>query len=77
MVDFVYPELGLVIEVDGYSVHGGKRSWQHDRHRQNDLVIAGYKVLRFTWWDVCNEEALIVKTLRSFFAPSLSFSEEP
>lgn len=77
VVDFVYPQLGLVIELDGYSVHSDKRSWQHDRHRQNDLVIAGNKILRFTWSDVCYEEALVVDSLRSFFAPSLPFSVEP
>ena len=76
VVDFMYPDLGLVIEVDGYAVHSGKQAWQHDRHRQNDLVSAGKRVLRFSWWDVCNEEATIVRTLRSFFSPSLPFSAD-
>lgn len=76
VVDFLYPELGLVIEVDGYAVHSGRRAWQHDRHRQNDLVSVGKKVLRFSWSDVCNGEATVVRTLRSFLTPSLPFSAE-
>lgn len=76
VVDFLYPDLGLVIEVDGYSVHSGRQAWQHDRHRQNDLVTAGKRVLRFSWWDVCNGEPDVVRTLRSFFSPSLPFSAD-
>ena len=70
-VDFFYPEQGLVIEVDGYSSHGNRQAWQHDLQRQNDLVIAGLKVLRYSWWDVCNEELDIAHSLKSFFSPSL------
>lgn len=70
-VDFVYPEQGLVIEVDGYSSHGSRGAWQYDLTRQNDLVISGLKVLRYTWRDVCTNERLIVDTLQSFFSPSL------
>lgn len=71
LVDFVYPKLNLAIEVDGYSFHGSRRSWQADLHRQNDLVLAGFRVLRFTWSDVCEREQEIAATLRSFFHPSL------
>lgn len=75
VVDFIYPATGLVIEVDGYSVHNSRRSWQHDRHRQNDLVMTGKKVLRYSWRDVCHGEAEIVETLRSFFSPPLPLSD--
>ena len=74
VVDFMYRAHGLVIEVDGYAVHNSRSSWQHDRHRQNDLVIAGLKVLRYSWRDVCNDETSIVETVRSFFSPSLPLS---
>lgn len=68
VVDFVYPSIGLVIEVDGYSVHSSRQSWQHDRHRQNDLVIGGKNVLRYSWWDVCHRQVDIVEALRTFFS---------
>lgn len=75
VVDFLFPEIDLVIELDGYSVHSSRHSWQHDRHRQNDLVIAGKKVLRFSWWDVCHREADVVDALRALLSPSLPFSD--
>lgn len=51
-VDFAYPELKLAIEVDGYESHVALDAFRHDRARQNDLVEAGWTVLRFVWRDV-------------------------
>lgn len=51
-VDFAFPELRLAMEVDGYERHASLEAFQHDRARQNDLVAAGWTVLRFTWDDV-------------------------
>ncbi|MBK9180932.1 MAG: DUF559 domain-containing protein [Acidimicrobiales bacterium] len=50
--DFAYPELKVVIEVDGFSSRTDRGSFQRDRTRQNDLVELGWLVLRFTWSDV-------------------------
>ena len=74
-VDFIYPEHRLVIELDGFAWHGSRQSWQQDLQRQNDLVAAGFKVLRYTWRDISTEGAAIVETLRSFFLPTLSLDE--
>lgn len=52
VADLLDPALRLVIEVDGWSTHGDRRSFQRDRERQNALVRAGYTVLRFTAADV-------------------------
>lgn len=49
VVDFLFPELGLVLEVDGYRYHSKRDQFEHDRPRQNALFNAGYKVLRFTY----------------------------
>lgn len=58
----------LVIEVDGYAVHGGRDAFQRDHDRQNLLVQAGFTVLRFTWEDVTERPALVItrigRTLR-------------
>ncbi len=51
-VDFALPDLRLAIEVDGYERHASLQAFQHDRARQNDLVAAGWTVLRFTWDDL-------------------------
>ncbi|MFN2388111.1 MAG: type IV toxin-antitoxin system AbiEi family antitoxin domain-containing protein [Actinomycetota bacterium] len=51
-VDLFYPDHDLVIEVDGYRYHGGRRRWQEDLARQNGLILARLRVLRFTWYDL-------------------------
>lgn len=38
----------IAVELDGYAYHGALDAFTADRLRQNDLVIAGYSILRFT-----------------------------
>lgn len=47
-VDLCYPELKIAIEVDG-SHHLDAAVRERDLPRQNDLVLLGWTVLRFTW----------------------------
>jgi hypothetical protein len=48
-LDLAYPEpVKLAIEVDGYGPHGTRSAFDTDRARANDLVIAGWTVIRFT-----------------------------
>ena len=49
IVDFICPELKLVVEVDG-DVHAGREA--HDAARQAALESTGLKVIRFTNNDV-------------------------
>jgi Protein of unknown function (DUF559) len=48
-LDYAYPDQKLAIEVDGYGVHlRSREAFEHDRHRQNEIEIAGWRFLRFT-----------------------------
>jgi very-short-patch-repair endonuclease len=47
-VDALWPELRLVVEVDGERFHGDRRSFEDDRARDAALIAAGYVVIRFT-----------------------------
>lgn len=47
-IDLAYPDVRLAIEVDGYEVHNTRGAFDHDRARGNDLVAAGWTLLRFT-----------------------------
>lgn len=47
-IDIAFPEIKLAIEIDGRQFHEGKEVFESDRWRQNDLVLAGWRVLRFT-----------------------------
>lgn len=51
-VDFVYREIRLVIALDGERYHSDSRTFRKDRRQQNDLTLEGFRVLRFTAWDV-------------------------
>jgi len=64
-VDFAYPGLRIVIEVDGFEVHGSPKALQADLERQNRLVAAGWTVLRFTWWDVVRRPEWVVQQIRN------------
>ncbi|MFL6206110.1 MAG: type IV toxin-antitoxin system AbiEi family antitoxin domain-containing protein [Acidimicrobiales bacterium] len=47
-VDLAYPGLKIAIELDGGD-HRRPEVFERDRPRQNELVLAGWTVLRFTW----------------------------
>jgi hypothetical protein len=47
-IDLAYPELRLAIEIDGWEHHRTRSAFDDDRARANDLVVAGWNVLRFT-----------------------------
>ena len=49
--------------MDGWSAHGSKAAFQTDRARQNRLIGAGYRVLRFTWEDVNRREDYLVQQI--------------
>lgn len=51
-VDFVWRDMRVVAEVDGYAFHASARSFAADRRRDAELTAAGYRVLRFTWADL-------------------------
>lgn len=68
VVDFLWPEARLVIEVDGRGTHGTRRAFQADRDRDGRLAVAGYRILRFTWWDVTRRPAVVADRVRRLLA---------
>jgi very-short-patch-repair endonuclease len=64
-VDYVYRDLGIAIELDGYAEHGDRQAFQEDRRRQNELVNAGWTVLRFTWEDLKQRPGYVAETIRT------------
>lgn len=47
-LDLAIEEIKLAIEVDGWTVHSRSDAFGSDRERQNELVRAGWTVLRYT-----------------------------
>jgi very-short-patch-repair endonuclease len=51
-VDLLWPELKLVVEVDGYQSHGTRGAFERDRRRDAKLQAAGFTVIRSTARDI-------------------------
>ena len=47
-LDLSYPDDRFAIELDGWDVHRTRTAFDHDRARANALVLAGWRVVRFT-----------------------------
>jgi very-short-patch-repair endonuclease len=63
-IDLAYPEAMLAIELDGREYHVTRERWNHDLRRQNELELAGWRVLRFTWVDVTGRTEATVEQIR-------------
>ncbi|NMM16808.1 MAG: DUF559 domain-containing protein [Cellulomonas sp.] len=62
--DVYFPDVCLVIEIDGAAFHGRDR-FQADRTRQNLLVGAGCTVLRFTWEDLTQRPEAVIAQIEA------------
>lgn len=65
-VDAFWPSHGLVVELDGYAFHHTLTAFQRDRTKANDLILAGFPVLRFTHDDVVRRPRRVAARLASF-----------
>jgi very-short-patch-repair endonuclease len=67
IVDLAHRRLRVVIECDGFETHGSLQAMTNDCTRHTNLTAAGWRTLRFTWYQVnfCPEWVLerIVDTL--------------
>jgi hypothetical protein len=68
-LDFAYVDEAIAIEVDGYGVHlRSQDAFEHDRFRQNELVIRGWHVLRFTHRMLVRTPAIVAGTVARMLA---------
>jgi len=67
-LDVAFPEQRLAIEVDGWAWHVEVDRFRADRQRQNALVNAGWRVLRFTWHDLNARPEAVVSGIRAALA---------
>ncbi len=69
MVDFLWPEQGVVVETDGRQTHGTPVAFQRDRRRDQILVASGYRVARVTWTQIRDEpEAVVARIAQALVA---------
>jgi very-short-patch-repair endonuclease len=63
-VDFFWREHRVVAETDGAETHLTRAAFERDRRRDADLVVAGYKVVRFTWRQLAGDPRYVAETLK-------------
>lgn len=71
-LDAAYPDAQLAIECDGFAWHGTRVAFEADRERQNHLVNAGWRVLRFTWQQIVHQPEWVAATVRDALERSAS-----
>ncbi|PKN76516.1 MAG: hypothetical protein CVU52_04450 [Deltaproteobacteria bacterium HGW-Deltaproteobacteria-10] len=62
IADFICKELMLIIEIDGIT-HDAEDSLAKDKRREEDLNLAGFKVIRFTDEEVLSNMAGVVTVI--------------
>jgi len=65
LVDAVWPQRRLVVELDGGRYHHTRAAFERDRIRDAALQVAGYRVLRITWRRLHREPHIVAATIRS------------
>jgi very-short-patch-repair endonuclease len=61
--DFLWRGQGLLAETDGGSTHTTRHAFVHDRLRDQRLMLAGWRVVRFPWQQVFDEPGSVALTL--------------
>jgi predicted transcriptional regulator of viral defense system len=64
-VDFNWPQQRLVVETDGRTHHGTDRAIRNDPERDRLLMLAGWRVARYTWRDVTEQPDAVAAEVRS------------
>jgi very-short-patch-repair endonuclease len=62
-VDLLWPDQRLIVEVDGFAYHAGRRAFERDRARDARLTASGYRVLRVTYRQIVEEPLALVAPL--------------
>ena len=72
-VDFLWREQRLVVETDGYKTHKTRQAFEEDRHKDQRLTAAAFKVVRPTYRQVRDER----RRLQLMLASLLDLSAPP
>jgi very-short-patch-repair endonuclease len=68
-IDVAFPDARIAVEVDGRAFHSSPQRFQSDRTRQNRLVAAGWRVLRFTWEDLTQRPDQVLRRIAELLEP--------
>ncbi len=63
-VDLLWKDGRLVVEIDGYGSHGNRAAFMYDRHRDYELMLSGYTVLRLANDEIAQDIEKAVEKIR-------------
>ena len=75
-VDFHWPGTNLIVETDGFRYHRTPATFESDRDRDQVLMLAGYRVARFTYNQLIRQPAKSAARLRDLLAGSGARNDE-
>ena len=67
-VDLAFPSYRVAIELDSARWHDNRESFVQDRRRRNEITLAGWTVLNFTWSDYADHPAALCGAVAKAFA---------
>jgi very-short-patch-repair endonuclease len=74
-LDAAWPEHRVFAELDGAAWHAGWEARRREVRRQTEVVLLGWRPLRFTWTDVVHDPAGTAATVRRALASSTPVPE--
>lgn len=67
-VDCRWRDARLTVELDGYRYHASRHAWEQDRRREREARAGGDDFRRFTYGDVLENPAPMLRELREILA---------
>lgn len=68
-VDCRWPDERLTVELDSFTFHNSRHSWEQDRRREREARARGDEFRRYTYGDVFEEPAATVAEVRRLLRP--------
>lgn len=68
VVDLIWRAGRVIVEIDGWETHGNRGAFVSDRHRDYELVVSGFLVLRLTNDEILHDAAKAVDKIRDVVA---------
>jgi very-short-patch-repair endonuclease len=62
-VDAVWRQPRLIVEFDSWEFHRERSAFETDRARDRKLVAAGWRVIRITWRQLCDESVAVATAI--------------
>lgn len=71
-VDLGHRSARLALEAEGFEFHGSRQDFAADCYRYDELNLAGWLVLRFTYEQIIGDPSWVVATVRAALAQRLA-----